>query len=203
MEENEKILAGALLEDEKVVWKGSPAPYKLLDEDNKKGTLVFWIIAIAIAGGLSALYTVYIITSGGGLTEIKPIVFVFTIGFPLIVFVDPIRDKSHIGKQLFAITDRRVLIVHKNTNNENKALVYWFSDMDSVRIDTVCEGFSRIRFCSATFEAQNLKLRRAAIMGAFDKNEKLAGLVFYKIADSELGIISSALSDKVAIAPPA
>ena len=193
MDQNESLLENALQEDEKVVWKGNPAPYKLLDADNKKGTLTFWVISIAIAAILSVLYTLYAMS---GTEEIKPIVYVFTIGFPLIAFVDPIRDKAYLVKQLLVVTDRRILIVHKNTNNEDKALSLAIDDIDAIRTEEIEQGFSRIRFCKATFGVENLKLRRMATKGAQDSNEIITGLVFYRIANSDRDLICSVLQNK-------
>ena len=55
---------------------------------------MFFGISIAIAAAMSLLYTFYGLKEGSA-TGIQPFVYLLTIGFPLMVFVDPIRDAKH------------------------------------------------------------------------------------------------------------
>ena len=90
MNQYEDELRLALGNSETVKWKGLPAPYKLTDADNKKSTMTFFALSIIVAIVLSILYSVYAIQDAT--TEIHPFVYVLTIGFPFMFFVDPIRD---------------------------------------------------------------------------------------------------------------
>ena len=190
----DQFLNAALKEGEVVKWKGTPDPYRLLDEDNKKATITTWVIAIAIAAALSVLYTIYALT--GGSVNFQPFVYVLTIGFPLILFIDPIRDMKHINKQLFAITDQRILIFHKNTSTENKALEFRLENIDAIRVDEIESGYSRIRICSPAFGLKPAKTRRSAITGMKDENDKLVAMVFYRLTNSDCDKVCSVLQEK-------
>ena len=167
----EEELKLALKEGETVKWKGLPAPYKVMDNDNKKSTAKFFIGAIVVAAALSLLYTYYGLQESNS-TGIQPFVYIMTIGFPLIAFVDPIRDKMHINGQLLVITNQRILIFHKSNPTESKAISINLNDVDKVRIEEIEPGFNRIRFGAAAFGSRNMKLRRNAMLGAKDENDK-------------------------------
>jgi hypothetical protein len=195
MDQFEAVLKGLLTKDENVKWAGKPDPYKVLDEDNKKSTMTCWIISIAIAAALSGIYTIFALS--GSSTTFQPIIYIFTIGFPLIAFIDPIRDRKQIISQVLAVTDQKVIVAGKNTGgSDNKQPALKLQDIDIVRVEQIESGFSRIRFGSVTFGAQGYKLRRITTGGRRSEGDKVIGLVFYRIDNSDCEKICSILNEK-------
>lgn len=194
MEQFQGFLNESLEEGETVKWQGKPAPSKLLGPDNKKTTLKMWIIAIVIAAVLSGLYTIYAL--GENATSFQPFIYVLTIGFPMIIFIDPIRDIRHINAQFFVVTDKRIFIFHKSTQTENRALVLSFDEIDTARIEGLEPGFARIRFGSGSFESKGVKLFRNTTQGLKDKEDKLTGLVFYRLSGGDCNDVCPLLKEK-------
>ena len=194
MEQFQSYLNESLEEGESIKWQGTPAPSELLSPDNKKTTMRMWIISIVIAAVLSGLYTIYAL--GDNATAFQPFIYVLTIGFPLIAFIDPIRDLKHINTQFFVVTDKRVFIFHKSTQTENKALVIGFDEIDVVRVEGLEPGYARMRFGSASFESKDVKLHRNATHGAKDKDDKIRGLVFYRLSGSDCNDICPLIKEK-------
>ena len=194
MEQFQGFLNESLKEGETVEWQGKPALSKLLSPDNKKTTLTMWIIAIVIAAVLSGIYTVYALSDNAA--SFQPFIYVLTIGFPLIIFIDPIRDIRHINAQFFVLTDKRIFIFHKSTQTENKAIVLSFDEIDMARIEGLEPGFARIRFGSGSFESKGVKLFRHTTQGAKNKEDKLIGLVFYRLSGNDCNDICHLLKEK-------
>ncbi|MCL2111010.1 MAG: hypothetical protein FWH32_01895 [Clostridiales bacterium] len=195
MDYNELASASVIREGETLIWKGKTSRYELLDEDNKKGTLLIWIASAAVAIVLVIMYAVF--TADLAFAPEQAVIYAMLVGFPLIFFVDPIRDRAAISKQILMVTDKRIIIFHKSTNTESGALSMNIANIDNVRVEKKEPGFGRILFGSATFEAKGLKLRRMSIVGAHDKDDKLAGMVYYRLPESDIAIICSALNREV------
>ena len=189
----EQFLQAALREGEYVIWQGTPDPYRLLDADNKKATLTTWIISIAIAAGLSVLYTMYALSGDG--SSLQPFVYILTIGFPFIGFIDPYRDKRHINAQKMAITDQRVLVFHKSTASENNALEMRLESIDAIRVEEIEPGYSRICIGSPAFGLKHSKKRRCAILGVKD-DDKITALILYRMANSDCAKICSMFQER-------
>ncbi|MCL1896846.1 MAG: hypothetical protein FWG03_09905 [Clostridiales bacterium] len=193
MDQYEAELKSALKEGEIVRWKGSVAPYRLFDADNKKSTGIIWLISIGIAAVLSILYTVYVLTAQGA--TFQPFVYFLTIGFPFLGFIDPVRDQKHIAGQLLAVTNQRVMIFHKSTPNENKSIGLGFGQIDKARIEEIESGINRLRLGSATFKSKGLKLRRDAMLGGKDDDDRVIGLVFYQLKGKDCADICMILKE--------
>jgi len=179
------LLDDALGEGEILRWAGVTQPFSLLDDQNKKRTMMIWIIAAAL---LIAMTGGYIIASAANEFQVKAIVFIFTVGIPLLVFVDPIRDKKQALEQIYAITDRRVITCHKNVNSQDKVYSLILKDVreqNSIRSIPGLDGNRHICFGQGLENAKPEKLLKIAISGKTDKEDKLIGLVFYNMSEED------------------
>jgi hypothetical protein len=176
----EELLKGILAKDETVKWSATPKPYSILNEENKSATIRLWIIAAVVLLVLNIAYIALCVTDDA--VEFMPGVLVVTIGVPVFIFVNPIRDKMHITKQLAAITDKRVIVFHKSNKEQSIAI----EEVDAVHTEPSTDaGCCHMRIGSAVTDAPASKLRRFAIMGKRDNEDKCVGLVFYHLDKSD------------------
>ena len=96
----------ALKEDEKVLWAGKSADFKLAEGAMKTPLLLRWILSALIG---IALLVVYIAIYGG--TEVfQPLIIVVIVAAFGFLFARPFMDKSALVKKgCYCITDKRVL----------------------------------------------------------------------------------------------
>jgi hypothetical protein len=170
----EELLKGTLAPDETLQWSATPKPYSILNGENKKSTVRFWIIAVALLLLLNISYIAFCIADDT--VEFMAGALVVTVGVPLFLFINPLRDEMHIAKQLLAITNKRALIFHKS----NKELSLPIEEVDEVRVESSTDAeCSHVRIGSASVAAPAGKLRSIAILGKRDNDDKCVGLVFY------------------------
>jgi hypothetical protein len=176
----EELLKDILAKDETVKWSATPKPYSVLNEENKKSTIFAWIVAVAVLLVLNIAY--FALCAADESVEFMPGVLILTIGMPLFMFINPIRDKAHITKQLMAITDKRALVFHNSNKGQSVAL----EEIDAVHVEPSTDaGCCHVRIGSAVINAPAKKLRHFAIMGKRDDDEKCVGLVFYHLDESD------------------
>lgn len=176
----EELLKAVLAKDEIVKWSATPKPYSVLNEENKKSTILFWVIAAVVLLVLNIAYIA--LCAADDAVEFMPGVLVVTIGVPLFLFINPIRDKAHIAKQLTAITDKRAIVFHKSSKEQSIAI----EEIDDVRIEQSTDaGYCHVCIGSAVTDAPAAKLRHFAIMGKRDSDDKCVGLVFYHLEESD------------------
>jgi hypothetical protein len=176
----EEVLKSVLAKDEIVKWSTAPKPYSVLNEENKKSTMRFWIVAAVLLLVLNITYIAFCVWDEA--VEFMPAILVITVGVPAFLFANPIRDKLHIAKQTVAITDKRVLVFHSSNKDQSIAI----EKIDAVRVEQSTDaGFCHVRIGSSVTDAPAKKLRHFAIMGKRDNDNKCIGLVFYHIDESE------------------
>jgi hypothetical protein len=188
----EELLKGILVKDEVIKWAAKPRPYSVTNEENKKSTYTFWIVAAAT---LVILNVAYIAFCAAGSADFKAGVLVITVGVPLFLFINPLRDEWHIAKQVLAITNKRVLVYHAS----NKEFYVRLEDVDAVGLrESTDPGRRHLVVCSAALNAPAKKLRGIAISGKRDKEDRCIGVAFYHIDAEEAAraheIISAAAS---------
>jgi hypothetical protein len=178
----EELLKSVLAKGEIVKWSATPKPYSLLNEENKKSTMRFWIVAAVLLFVLNIPYIALCVLDET--VEFIPAVLVVTVGVPAFLFANPIRDKLHIAKQTLAITDKRVLVFHTLNKDQSVAI----EKIDAVRVEQSTDaGCCHVRIGSSVTEAPFGKLRHFAIMGKRDSDDKCVGLVFYHMDEREGG----------------
>ena len=178
MQNDEKL--SKLLEKGGVVrWSGTPQPYGLFDETHKTSTMIslFWALlwGIILVGG----YYASAVKTG---QEIQKGIMAFCAVIPIAVAWGPIRDKSNIKKMLYALTDKRAIVI---SSDENNSLTMNITDIDGVRVEKTNNGNCHIRLGSPVFKASARKLLGLAYRGEFeteDNNKIYKGLVFYNVS---------------------
>jgi hypothetical protein len=172
----EELLKDILAKDEVLEWTATPKPYSILNDENKKSTMLFWIIAAVLLLALNIAYIAFCALDETA--EFMAGVLVVTVGVPLFLFINPIRDEKHIAKQLLAITNKRAIVFHKS----NKELSLPFDAIGAVGIEASVDAeCSHIRIGAPVANAPVKKLRNFAIIGKRDNNDKCIGLVFYHV----------------------
>ncbi|MDR1796835.1 MAG: hypothetical protein LBR44_05225 [Clostridiales Family XIII bacterium] len=185
-----ELLDEALAEGEALRWAGVSQPFKLLDGPNRRRTLVFWGVAIAV---LLFLTVGYLVVCGVRGIEVKPPVFLFTVGIPALIFVDPIRDYRQVLGQIYAVTNRRALICHKNINTPDKTRSLPIESIDRVQRLAAFPGNQHILVGSALDGAPASKLMRISGNGKLDKEDRLVGLVFYNLTEEDSAKVFAAV----------
>ncbi|MDR1247459.1 MAG: hypothetical protein LBK57_10660 [Clostridiales Family XIII bacterium] len=191
----EELLKSVLAKDETVKWSAKPEPYSITNEENKKSTFMLWAVAAAALVILNVAYIAVCVI--GDAVDFKIGVLIITVGVPVFMFVNPLRDEMHIAKQITAITNKRLLVYHKS----GKVLSVSVEDIDEVKLEESTDaGRCHLRICSAAVIAPPGKLRSIAISGKLDKDDKCVGLIFYHI-DAQEGaraydVVNSLLSER-------
>jgi hypothetical protein len=173
-------------EGEAVEWSGPPQPYTLLDEGHKTATYLSWFWAavwgIFLVGGYYALCL-------SRELEIKTSAMVICAVVPLFILWGPAGDKGRIKKLLYAITNKRVLVVTEGAAGSDKPCIMPLSAIGTVRVERADQGTCHLRLGVSTFKTPARKLPALAVRGNFesnDSNEKIYnGLVLYNISDSD------------------
>ncbi|MCL2009005.1 MAG: hypothetical protein FWG71_00475 [Synergistaceae bacterium] len=171
-----------LEEGEVIRWSGTPQPYRLFDETHKTSTIISlsWALVwgILLMGGYYALTASQGHGMGKGVTAICVII-------SLIFAWGPITDKNNVKKLLYAITDKRGIVV---SSGSETACALRIADIDDLRVEKSKGGNCHVRLGSSVFKASAGKLPGLAFRGEFDmeNNEKIyKGLVFYNITPDD------------------
>ena len=182
--QNSENIEHLLDNDETVRWTGKPQSYSVLDETNKTSTLKNWFLAAILAALLNGGYYMLCISSG---LDFKMLFLVFSIGVPLFVFMNPIFERNGVKKQIYAITNKKVITYSEGADPQILAL----DKIDAVRVEKAAGSNCHMRLGSSTFNTPTGKLRTSTIKGIYDddsNNKKYyTGLIFYNlgITDSE------------------
>ncbi|MDR2132833.1 MAG: hypothetical protein LBP30_05740 [Clostridiales Family XIII bacterium] len=189
----EELLKDVLAKDEVPEWTATPKPYSIFNDENKKSTMLFWTIAAVLLLALNIAYIAFCVLDEAA--EFMAGVLVVTVGVPLFLFINPIRDEKHIAKQLLVITNKRAIVFHKS----NKELSLPFESIGAVNIETSTDAeCSHIRVGASVADAPARKLRGFAIMGKRDDDDKCIGFVFYHVDAREGKLAYDILREKIA-----
>ncbi|MDL2272617.1 hypothetical protein LJC23_06260 [Desulfovibrio sp. OttesenSCG-928-I05] len=159
---------------ERIVWSGVPQAYSLFGASHKKSTMITlcWALgwAILLVGGYYALATAKNV-------EIKTGVMAFFIAVPVLVVGMAIADKGKVAKLLYAVTDKRAIILSE------APISMTIADIDAIRIDPADDDNSHIRVGSTTFTTSAKKLPFLAYRGEKmpDSDKTYRGMVFFNV----------------------
>lgn len=168
----------ALLPDERVEWKGRPAPFPLLTAESKKVILLQWILCAVACVAITAIYAAVAISAGVG---VNPIMELIIVAACVLVAVTPFRDRSDVQKKVsYYVTNKRViLVVGDNFYALNRTGI-------KVEVRKSAKGTLNLLFGSCVGMAPH-KWRRAASLPEID-DEDLSknGFVFYNIQQDKV-----------------
>lgn len=189
MIDNEKFKS--VLENGEVIkWSGVPQPYSLFDESRKKSTI--FSISCAAVWAILTMGGYYAVTASSG-GEIKLGVMIFLLATALLVVWMPISDKGKIKKLLYAVTDKRVLVVSKENSNQ---IAMPIAKIDAVRVDKADNGNCHVMVGSPVFKASPRKLPGLAYLGKYtgeSDNKTYTGVVLFNVSDADGKAISKLL----------
>ena len=179
-----KRLNQFLEEGEIIKWSGIAQPYSLFDETHKKATIIPLCCALVCAIILAGGYYDYCVSKG---IDIKEGALVFCALIPLVVAYRIVVGKNKVKNLLYAVTDKRVVIVPKDSD---KPCAMCIADIDELRSEKADNGNYHIRIGSPVFKASARKLPGLACDGKFDAQDtNIIGLVFYNVsADDEKAV---------------
>ena len=193
MHYNEKL--NKFLEEGEIIrWSGAPKPYALFDETHKTSTIIS--LCWALLWGIILIGGYYALTVSHG-QEIKKGVMAICAAITLMILWSPIADKNNIKKLLYAVTDKKAVIVSKE---DDRACTMRIADIDELRADKTGNGNCHVRAGSSVFKASARKLIGLACRGEFDmdNNEKIfKGLVFYNVSAEDGATICKLLKPVV------
>ena len=173
---NEKMksaLKNTLESDERVLWESGVTPYRLFDGKEGRGTLILWVVVIALAAGA----IVSKVSSGE-----KGIGFYVIVAVILAaVILSPILACRQINGQRYYITDRRVLSIRP----DGTVSAMDRSNIDAVRLYKVDCGGAALAMGSGLLEEKDKQLRWRANHPMVDGNFNVQGLVFYRVKGAE------------------
>ena len=190
---NEKL--NKFIEEGEVVrWSGASQPYSLFDKAHKTSTIIS--LCWALVWGIILVGGYYALSVSHG-QEIKKGVMLICAAIPLMLASSPLSDKNNVKKLLYAVTDKKAIIV---AEEGNKACTMRIADIDGLRVDKTDNGNCHVRVGSPVFKASARKLPGLAFRGEFDAkdNEKIyTGLVFYNLSAEDGEMIRNLLKPPV------
>jgi hypothetical protein len=195
MMENEKATAAldkAIIEGESIQWKATPQDYKLSDADHKKETQRYFIIAIACAIVLNGIFLFYCFGTAEGKFNAVPLAF--TLGIPLWFIMEPIRDRGEIRRLLYAITDKRIIVIGVQYN----AISIPLEKFNFIHTEPNKEGNVHILLGGEEFKIAGRKLISCAARGyetTRGESSTLTGLVFYNLNKADCDEVYSILEE--------
>ncbi|MDL2285457.1 hypothetical protein LJB93_01785 [Desulfovibrio sp. OttesenSCG-928-F07] len=170
-----KRLNSALEQGEVVMWSGAAQPYSLFGNSYKKSTMITLCWALAMAIILVGGYCAVAISRN---VELKTGVLLFCAAIPVFIVWRDISDKNKVKKLLYAVTNKRAIIIYKKTISIPLVRI------DAVGIDQADDGNCHIKVGSSTLKASPRKLPFLAYNGDFkgqETEEFCTGLVFFNV----------------------
>lgn len=178
----EEKLNEMLLKDEKVLWTGRPAPFKLMDLPSRRIILASWMIsggALVISLGL--LIPFYIRTQRSFAdTAVLVVLLAF---LPLMVSLRPILDRRNLLKStLYAVTNLRAVALI-----QDDAIYIPLSPKPETAVEAEPGGRGTL-YLGAAAGIPPRRLLYTAVMGVRVEgtaNPCVPGLLFFHVPDPE------------------
>ena len=185
-----------LEQGETIRWSGTPQPYSLFDESRKNSTI--FTLSLALVVGIFLVGGYYGLSATRDM-EIKSGVMIFLIFVPLFIIWMPLADKGKVKKLLYAVTDKRAIVV---SGSDSKPITMPLSAVDDIRIDNADNSNCHVRVGSAVFKASTKKLPVLAFRGENDSedNQTYKGLVFFNVRAEDGKAIHNLLKPAAALA---
>lgn len=162
----------ALQADEKVLWAGKSADFKLVNSAMKSSLILRWIISIVVGLGLLIAY----IAIYAGSEVFQPLIIVVIVAAFGFLAARPFMDKSALVKKSgYCITDKRVLTCIGNRDVYDLArngLKVSFTEAENGCIHAALGS------CAGMAEA---KLRAKALSPKRGQGDGVTGFVLYNV----------------------
>ena len=171
-----------LEEGELIRWRGLPMPYGLFDATHKTTTIIS--LCWALLWGVFLIGGYYTLSTSRG-QEIQTGVMIFCAAIPILIAWGRVSDKNKVEKLLYAVTNKRVIVIPKEGD---KACAMHLAGIDDLRSEETANGNCHIRIGSATFKTSARKLQSLAYHGNFetkDDTKIYTGLVFYNVSPED------------------
>ena len=175
-QENPSIIK-ELEEDEKIVWRGAPEAFPLMNEENKKGLTYRWLGCIIVAVALVAIYLMLSLGTEGGVSVwlliLLLVVVIYVAGLPMV-------DRNNVYKKCkYYVTNRRVILQY----GENETFNLPRAGLKS-QVVPAEDGCIHVELGSCV-GVKGKKRRVASFVPKKDANDNICGFVIYNVADSK------------------
>ncbi len=175
----EKELNGYLRENERVRWSGRPADFPLLEQGTKFQILRKWILTVALAGGLLAVYCSSNETWSMGFIGLVTLI-------AAAIVLSPFVEHAGVKKEHYWITDQRAILMTRD-----KTLYYM--ELDGIDAFQVVSGVANqdcLVLGSVLFPEIHKQLRWRAChpkmdLQAHEHQDCALGMVFYGVLNAE------------------
>ncbi len=163
---------------EQIVWASMSQPGKLMDEQNRKRNLRWFILVGAVFALLMLLYVRACLRAGTNVFSVISVVFVLVAA---LIFLDPVMTYKLLQKVEYAITTERVIVCSPSTQSfsipRSKASPVQVIDENGV--STLVIGTEK--------KPRTAKLRPLGITGLFvrENDKDVAHPVFYRVPDAQ------------------
>jgi hypothetical protein len=167
-----------LKEGETTRWSGTPGSYGLFDKACRISTIIPLCLAFVFGIIPIPVYYAYCVSIN---YEVKIGVIIFFIIVFLVIAYRPVSDKNNVKSLLYAVTDKRAIIV---SGKDDNARAMRIEDIDDLRIEEAGNGNCHIRIGSPVTKAATGKLPRLAYVGTFNEQDNVkiyTGLVFFNV----------------------
>jgi hypothetical protein len=173
--DRKELIERALGKVEKILWIGGAEPFQALDDQHKAHTKKLWMIAAVLLVVLNVGFVLLAVFNEA--FHYHPAVLLLTVGVPLLVFIDPLRDRKDMAKTAYGVTDRRFVV-----NRDGGQPVGVPVRTDAVYVEDAGNGCFHLRIGSAAFHLPESRLIRATLQGVDGKKGEQGGLVFYNLS---------------------
>ena len=163
---------------EQILWASMPQPGKLMDEQNKKRNMR-WFITVGVV--FAVLMFLYVRACVGAGTNVFSVVTVLFVLVAALIFLDPITTYRMLRKVEYAITTERVIVCSPSTQSfslpRSKAAPVQVIDENGV--STLVIGTDKTPRIG--------KLRPLGLTGLFvaEDDKAVAHPVFYRVPDAQ------------------
>ena len=163
-----------------IQWTGKAVPFELINNENKNGFILRWVLCAAVAVAMVAAYLASVIPRE---VDVQPVVILALVFLPILTAVRPALDKRTIlNKFIFAVTNRRAIIF-------NGQDVHSFMALDKAVKATVTtnnHGVGNVLLGKAA-DIPKRKLLEATVVPirCEENRNNIVGMVFYNIPEAK------------------
>ncbi len=174
----EEILKEELRPGEKILWRGKPEPFEILDLTHKKPLITKAILIIAIVALICVIYVAYAISAGIG---VKYILVVAAMLCAIMGALNGFNEGRKMKKVNYVVTDQRIISIL----DLPKSLEY--AKIKEVEFKTDEDGLTSVLFGETAIKAKPCQRRSLALLDPFLDEETgyCSRFVLYAVDDAE------------------
>lgn len=181
------IFNNELEEGEQLEWVGRTEHFELMDDANKSSIWLRWILCAVAAIVVNGAYIYHVSVTDG--LDMQIMVFVVTLGIPLLIAFSPMRDRRDIQKKmLYAVTNKRAIVFR---GFSNKFFSMNFDAINEIKVTKRGNDRGDVILGSGAVQAPERKMRgialtpRTAVVeeSEFTGDSMVTGMVFYNVAE--------------------